>query len=1272
MNGERYLKTMDKRTQEQIREMQARWPGRQYSVSDWRKKYSPETIQRGQMLLDQGQVRLLGRRWEYSNILAFPGIKGRPDVRMSRIPSEIGDTWDRAYIECTCHRPYCEHRAAALLMYERDNGPVVLWESEYVYRRRIEKEKNDADREARLREDSKIGTEPVPALQAFPGMVLQEPVIYDLEKALAEWQTTPAAIARMKEAHKDQSQYTGGISETQHRDGSRELTFSHSYQNPLYYGRTMGTLYPTGLQIKCLREEREYPSMSYYVSADTLLYMAPEKHLLNEWELEDIRQLWNYLNEKVSSQVTDETAEVFFQGIRAQREEKAVKAAPVVNDVLQKAEVIDLQPRIQVDYGEPALSFRIGTAGGRMYVLKSCQSLIMAADKEGKLQLGKAESLDFSRQAFRPEAAALYDYIKRHKRDSYGGMYQVPLKGSALDNFYDMAEGIRCEYQDKTNSIKSDRVSVGHSDIHFTLTADRLMDARGHFMGIVVSGMIPVMIKGNSYQYCLTSNALSRISKEEKKVLAPFIKVADESGYFRFQVGTERLQEFYYRVLPGLTDNPCVEFVDHCEEEVMAILPPEPQFTFFLDLDDQLLSLRCTVRYGEAEYPLVDSANMDRTGRDTEEEAAVQQIIGQWLTYQGKNTFVRTVTDDELYDFLTSGIPALEYHGQVRGTSAFKARKVTSPPRVRLGISVNGAGLLDISVTSQDLSAKELMAIYESYTKRKRFYRLKSGDFVDLTRTEDFHEMDTFLSQLDISPRDVIQKKIQVPLYRALYLDRMLESHEQLATTRDRTYRALIRNFKTVRESEYEPPASMDSVLRPYQTYGYKWLATMQAAGFGGILADEMGLGKTIQMISLMLANKEQGTQKDPALVVCPASLVYNWQEEFQRFAPALKVSPVTGTAGARGRVLADRSGTDVLVTSYDLLKRDIAIYEGMHFSCCVLDEAQYIKNSRSAAAKSVKLIHADHRFALTGTPIENRLLELWSVFDFLMPGFLYSQADFEKNYELPITKQKDEKITEKLKTMTAPFILRRKKAEVLSDLPEKLEEVRYARLGGKQQKLYDAQVLRMKKMLAGGELAGEEKIKMFAELTRIRQICCDPSLLMEDYDGESAKREACLELIQSAMEGGHRMLVFSQFVTMLDLLEQDLKKLGIPYYKLIGATTKEKRASMVRAFNEGDTPVFLISLKAGGTGLNLTGADVVIHYDPWWNLAAQNQATDRAHRIGQTREVTVFKLILKDTIEERIVALQDAKKDLADAILEGQRESILALSSEELLALLN
>jgi SNF2 family DNA or RNA helicase len=320
---------------------------------------------------------------------------------------------------------------------------------------------------------------------------------------------------------------------------------------------------------------------------------------------------------------------------------------------------------------------------------------------------------------------------------------------------------------------------------------------------------------------------------------------------------------------------------------------------------------------------------------------------------------------------------------------------------------------------------------------------------------------------------------------------------------------------------------------------------------------------------------------------------------------------------------------------------------------------------------KAVKAVSAQLRFALTGTPIENRLAELWSIFDFLMPGFLYSYAEFSGRLETPIVKQKDEEATAKLRRMTAPFILRRLKADVLKDLPPKLEEVRYTRFDDEQRKIYDGQIVRMKQLVVTSGSSWEDKLRIFAELTRIRQICCDPSLLLENYHGGSAKRAACLELVQSAMGGGHRMLVFSQFTSMLALLEEDLNAAGIPYFKLTGATPKEQRLRLVRAFNEGDTPVFLISLKAGGTGLNLTGADVVIHYDPWWNLAAQNQATDRAHRIGQQNQVTVYRIIVKDTIEERILAMQEAKRDLAEAVLSGEGTSLASLSQEELLELL-
>ena len=381
----------------------------------------------------------------------------------------------------------------------------------------------------------------------------------------------------------------------------------------------------------------------------------------------------------------------------------------------------------------------------------------------------------------------------------------------------------------------------------------------------------------------------------------------------------------------------------------------------------------------------------------------------------------------------------------------------------------------------------------------------------------------------------------------------------------------------------------------------------------------------------------------------------------------------MAGNQFERAEIIENILQYDVAVTSYDLLKRDISLYENIHFNYEIIDEAQYIKNHSTAAAKAVKVIGSRIRFALTGTPIENRLSELWSIFDYLMPGFLYGYETFRKELEAPIAKKSDPQATEKLRRMTSPFILRRLKNDVLKDLPDKIEEVRYAAFDTEQRKLYDAQVAYMKGMLESSDQSevNKNKIRILAELTRIRQICCDPSLIFEDYRGESAKRVACLDLVKSAIEGEHKILLFSQFTSMLELLERDLAAEGISYYKIIGSTPKQERVELVQAFNGDDTPVFLISLKAGGTGLNLTGADVVIHYDPWWNVAAQNQATDRAHRIGQTKIVSVYRLIAKNSVEEKILELQETKQNLADEILSGELGGIGSMTREELLSLL-
>ena len=579
--------------------------------------------------------------------------------------------------------------------------------------------------------------------------------------------------------------------------------------------------------------------------------------------------------------------------------------------------------------------------------------------------------------------------------------------------------------------------------------------------------------------------------------------------------------------------------------------------------------------------------------------------------------------------------------------------------------------LLSINIENLNFDKKELKEILNKYRLKKKYYRLKDGSFFVLEGNKEIEFIDNLISGTDIQYEELMQDTIQLPIHRSLYLDKILKKLENSHIKKDQEYSKLIEQIQDKSNIDsIQIPKKLQNTLRLYQKIGFKWLKMLDIYQFGGILADDMGLGKTLQAISFLLSAKKKGVT---SLIVAPSSLVFNWGEEFERFAPQMKVQLIAGDQQERQKKIESCAEYDVSITSYDLLKRDISYYKGKAFQYEIIDEAQYIKNHTTAAAKAVKVIDSQMRIAMTGTPIENRLSELWSIFDFLMPGFLYNYETFKKEIETPVVKNGDEGVMTRLQKMVAPFIMRRLKMDVLKDLPDKLEEVRYVKFDKEQQIVYDAQVVHMQELLAAqdNETFNKNKLKVLAELTRLRQICCDPSLCFENYQGESGKLDSCMELVKSAIDGGHKMLLFSQFTSMLDLIKKRLEQEKIAYYVITGDVTKEKRLQLVKEFNKDTVPVFLISLKAGGVGLNLTGADVVIHYDPWWNIAAQNQATDRAHRIGQTKKVTVYKLIARHTIEEKILKLQETKRDLAEQVMNGELGQLGSMSKEELLALL-
>ena len=975
------------------------------------------------------------------------------------------------------------------------------------------------------------------------------------------------------------------------------------------------------------------------------------------------------------------------EGTRLLNHFRTQHAKTVIEEQMEQIMDFQITPVLEREYDGLYLSFKYGVE--KMYVLKHIGDFLEQYENRQVMPLGTKTEVDFAKHRISENSKDIYAYIERimreeKKRIEYNRATlhfyyepnviknRIPLYGERLDRFYDLYEGQSIDFTDKSGrkTVKSTiELKEGKPNIHLRIEKD--VDEEQVFHGIRVEGKIPDFIMGDTYRYYFKKNVFCRINKETLQEIQPLMEMS-EGGQVSFSVGRKNLSEFYHQMLPVLKQNLTVEEKE--KEEIREYIPPEPVFLFYLDAEDDRIICRPKARYGEEEVSLMEHYKENavfQLFRNLSSESEILFYLRQYFHEMDveKEMLLSEESDDEVLSFLDTGMERLMALGEVQVTDKFRNINVRKIPKMRIGVSIE-SDIMNLSLSSDDLGLDELLEILQSYQRKKKYYRLKNGSFVSVNE-EDMDMLAQMMETLQVTPKEFVKGNMQIPVYRALYLNKMLEQGENVYINRDSHFKKLIKEFKTIEDSDFEVPESLSHVMRNYQMEGFKWMKTLEQYQFGGILADDMGLGKTLQMISVLSAAKQSGSG-GTSLVVSPASLVFNWGEEFEKFAPELKVTLVTGTQKERAELIQDYQNSDVLVTSYDLLKRDIVEYEDKEFRYQVLDEAQYIKNHSTAAAKSVKIIKSKYRYALTGTPIENRLSELWSIFDYLMPGFLYSYDRFRKEIETPIVKHKEEQVSQRLKKMVSPFILRRLKEDVLKDLPDKMEEVRYAKMEEEQMHLYDGQVVHMKELVASQSADDfqKNKLQILAELTKIRQICCDPGLLFENYKGNSAKRSLCMELIESAIEGEHKILLFSQFTTMLELLEKDLKNAGISYFKITGATPKEKRVEMVNEFNQDQTPVFLISLKAGGTGLNLTGADVVIHYDPWWNLAVQNQATDRAHRIGQTKIVSVYKLIVKGTIEEKILKMQENKNNLADEILSGETGGITQMSKDELLEL--
>ena len=662
--------------------------------------------------------------------------------------------------------------------------------------------------------------------------------------------------------------------------------------------------------------------------------------------------------------------------------------------------------------------------------------------------------------------------------------------------------------------------------------------------------------------------------------------------------------------------------------------------------------------------------------RDLKSEKYIEFQLERFKFIKREEDFCFIGNKEEMYELFSKGIKRLRELGEVLLSEELKEFKVLDSSLISSELK-ELSNFYKLKFDFGDFELRELRESVEAMKRGDRFYRTKKV-YLDL---ED-PGIVNFLNLLeDLGLENIKDNEVYIDKSKVLYIQEKLKDRNLSFIKGGNVLQEIVGKLLNKEFKRKLLPKALNAELRPYQKEGFKWINEITDLGFGGVLADDMGLGKTLQIIAFLLSQK-----KSKSIVVAPTSVIYNWMDEFEKFAPSIRIGLVHGSKSKRDKVLRDfKRGLgikieeenlkeksyekyDVLLTTYGTLKNDEKAYENLSFDYCIIDEAQNIKNPVAQATLSVKNIKSRCNIALTGTPIENNLMELWSIFDFVMPGYLFTKERFRERFIL------DESNLSELKSLITPFILRRLKEDVLSELPEKLEKKYLVEMKGKQKQLYSFYVKAIKNQLnenKSSEKSGRDKINLFAYLTKLREICLDPSLVVPDYTGESSKLTVVKEIVKDASESGKKILLFSQFTSVLQKIEEDFKKEDISYLYLDGGTSAKDRVERVKKFNENSNiKVFLISLKAGGVGLNLTSASVVIHFDPWWNPAVEDQATDRAHRFGQENKVEVIKLVAKDTIEEKIVLMQEDKRELIQSLMDGKTmdgKGLKRLTEEEI-----
>ena len=948
--------------------------------------------------------------------------------------------------------------------------------------------------------------------------------------------------------------------------------------------------------------------------------------------------------------------------------------------------LIEIDPKIIYDSQnkEMLIEFKLGD-GKNSYKIKNLITFYDTFSNEESFKYGQKLEFKHCREIFKNSDLKILDFLLKYseiikytnesigQQRYYGKVMNegaITISNTCLDEMFDVFNG---EYIKIKKDYKEDKILFLDEapEIKFILEEESKEDYK-LYPNIDIYNYD--VLYGKKYLYIIIEDVIYRCPMNFKNTILKLLDMYKNNFTKEILFKKKELPKLFSLVVPSIKKN--LEIKNIKAEEMEKYIPQDLYVKVYLDMNERnFITADIKFGYKDLEFnPLKEDKNINIPRDIVKETKTLETFIQTGFMLDKENGRLVLTDDEKIYNFLSEEIMYYMKNFEILATESFKKKEIKTPKISNVGIKIEN-NLLKINFSEFNFSTSELVEIMEKYKLRKKYYKLNDGSFLNLQENETLDFLEKLNIDGTLNYNELLNGEINLPVYRSLYLDKILKK-SNMNVYKNKEYKELINDIQNANDDYIKVPSELNATLRRYQEVGYKWLKTLDTYGLGGILADDMGLGKTLQVICLLLDYNVNADEKKTSIVVCPSSLTLNWYNEINKFAPSLKAKVISGNAEERKKYIHNLENYDIIITSYDLLKRDIETYTEMNYEYkfIIADEAQYIKNNNTQNFKAIKKIKAQTRFALTGTPIENSLAELWSIFDFTMPGYLYGYRKFKESFETPIIKDEDSYKTKKLKMLIEPFILRRIKEEVLTELPEKTVTVLNSEMEEEQQKIYMSYMAEAREEVANEIVAnGFEKnqMKILALLMRLRQICCHPSLFINNYEGGSGKLNQCMEIIKDAVQGNHKILLFSGYTSMFDILEEELKKENIRYFKLTGQTKVTERIELVDEFNENsEIKVFLISLKAGGTGLNLIGADMVIHYDPWWNISAENQATDRTYRIGQKRNVQVYKLITKNSIEEKIYELQQKKAKLVDNMLSTNETFISKLSKDEIMDL--